>query len=335
MQQLRLLLFPIAIIYDLVTRLRNWLFDNGIKHRQAFNIPVIAVGNLSTGGTGKTPMVEYLVTMQLDKKVAVLSRGYGRKTSGYREVTMNSTAAQVGDEPLQIKRKFGDAIMVAVCEKRVDGIRQLIADYPSDIMLLDDAYQHRYVKASYYILLTSYDRPFYSDYVLPAGNLREARKGYQRAQSIVVTKCPPDLSNVDQQFIIKRIDPLPGQQIYFSYIKYGKKLLSINGVRELNDLSGKEVTIITGIAKPQPFIDHLNKWLIVDHLQYSDHHHFTTSEIELFKSKDILITTEKDFMRLIDHQIPQLFYLPMEIAFIGDALDLKCLKSPTESSGKC
>ncbi len=234
MKTLRLLLFPFAIVYDLVTHARNWAFDKGFLEQRSFSTPIIAIGNLSTGGTGKTPMTEYLIR-QFEGRIAVLSRGYGRKTSGFKMVEVDSAPSEVGDEPLQIKRKFGAKITSAVCEKRVDGVERLIGDNQPDLILLDDAYQHRYVKADHYVLLTAFGDPYYNDFVLPAGNLRESRQGANRAHSIVVTKCPPDISQADMAKIKQKIKPLPHQQVYFSTIAYSENLYS-----KSSDVSLKE-----------------------------------------------------------------------------------------------
>ena len=209
MQDLRLILYPFSILYDGITSLRNWAFDTGILDQKEFDIPIIVVGNLSTGGTGKTPMIEYLIDHLVGKRIGVLSRGYGRKTNGYIEVSMGDLAYKVGDEPLQIKRKFQDLIVSAVCERRVEGIEHLLKDHNLDVILLDDAYQHRQVKASHYILLTSYDQLYVNDYLLPSGNLRESRKGARRAKTIVVTKCPSSITKVERHNIKTRLNLLP------------------------------------------------------------------------------------------------------------------------------
>lgn len=194
MKLLRFLLFPFAVLYDIITRVRNWFFNLGILKSTSFNIPVIAVGNLSVGGTGKSPQIEYLIRLLKDDyNIAVLSRGYKRKTEGFQIVNDAHTAEDVGDEPLQFYKKFKTAITVAVDADRTNGIQQLLQrNNPPKIVLLDDAYQHRKVTASSYILLTKYNDLFVDDFLLPTGNLRESRRGAKRAKVIVVTKCPEE-----------------------------------------------------------------------------------------------------------------------------------------------
>lgn len=322
MQELRLLLYPFSIIYNGITSLRNWAFDKGILKQTEFDVPIIAVGNLSTGGTGKTPMIEYLIKQYAGKRIAVLSRGYGRNTSGYIELSVDDAPQKVGDEPLQIKQKFKDLIISAVCEKRVDGIQRLLKDHFLDIILLDDAYQHRYVKASHYILLTSYDRMYVDDYLLPAGNLRESRAGADRAHSIIVTKCPQNISSNERDKIKKRLKLWCNQKLYFSFVAYGEILYGRNKEMLLNELKGQYVTVVTGIAKPQPFIDFLAEHVMVEHLEFKDHHEFSYAEIEKIKKKKLVITTEKDFIRLKSHQLDNVFYLPIETRFIDNMLQL-------------
>lgn len=318
MQSLRNLLFPFSILYDGITRTRNWAFDNGYLTQETFDTPVIAVGNLSTGGTGKTPMIEWLIEHFKGNRIAVLSRGYGRETKGYIEIENHHTAAQVGDEPLQIKLKYNDAIVNAVCEKRVDGIRELLKNHSIDIILLDDAFQHRYVKASHYILLTSYDRLYSNDYLLPAGNLRESRKGANRAHTIVVTKCPENLSQAEMDSMIQQLKPLKNQKVYFSTIEYEKRVSQSNRSILLDELKFDKITAVTGIAKPAPFINFLKKQFEVEHLEYGDHHRFRESEIDIIAAQDIVITTEKDYTRLSPWDLPKVYYLPMKIRFLGE-----------------
>ncbi|WP_298951214.1 tetraacyldisaccharide 4'-kinase [uncultured Nonlabens sp.] len=318
MQNLRLLLYPFSILYNGVTSLRNYAFDKGVLEQHEFEIPIIAVGNLSTGGTGKTPMIEYFIKKNKGLKIGVLSRGYGRKTSGYIEIDLNDTVHKVGDEPLQIKLKFKDLIVSAVCEKRVDGIHNLLNNHDLDLILLDDAYQHRHVKASHYVLLTSYGNLYKDDYLLPAGNLRESRSGANRAQTVVVTKCPASIS-VDEALIIKqKLQLLPSQQLCFSYIAYDDFVYGATARKNLNDFKGREVTVVTGIANPVPFIKYLKKFITVDHLKYTDHHNFTNEEVEVIRSKEIVITTEKDYVRLKNLDLPNVMYLPIQTKFIGE-----------------
>ncbi|BAO54286.1 tetraacyldisaccharide 4'-kinase [Nonlabens marinus] len=319
MTNLRFLLYPFSVLYDGITGLRNWGFDQGFLEQRQFDIPIIAVGNLSTGGTGKSPMIEYLIRQNSDKKVAVLSRGYGRKTRGFLEVFEKNTPVEVGDEPLQFKLKFKDSIVVAVCEKRVDGVETLLRNHQLDLILLDDAYQHRYVKASTYVLLTSYGQPFYYDHLLPAGNLRESRSGAYRASHIVVTKCPEDLSETEQQQIIKKINPKSYQGVYFSTIGYAAEAIGISGSLTLHKLSGQKITVITGIAKPDYFVSYLKEYMEVDHLYFPDHYNFTQKDIDRFREKELIITTEKDFVRLKQYNLEHVYYVPITMEFLGEA----------------
>ncbi|WP_405377038.1 tetraacyldisaccharide 4'-kinase [Nonlabens sp. Asnod3-A02] len=317
MQNLRLLLYPFSIVYDGITSLRNYAFNKGIIEQHEFYIPIIAVGNLSTGGTGKTPMIEYFIKKNKDLKLGVLSRGYGRRTSGYIEINLNDTVEKVGDEPLQIKLKFKNLIVSAVCEKRVDGINNLLKNHDLDLILLDDAYQHRHVKASHYVLLTSYGNLYKDDYLLPAGNLRESRSGAKRAQTVVVTKCPSSISVEETLKIKQKLQLLPSQQLCFSYIAYDDFVYGANDSKNLSDFKGLEVSVVTGIANPIPFIEYLKKFITVDHLKYTDHHNFTNEEVELIRSKKIVITTEKDYVRLRNYDLSNVMYLPIQTKFIG------------------
>ncbi len=316
MRKIRLLLYPFSVIYDLITSLRNCFFDLGIFKQYKPKIKTIAVGNLSTGGTGKTPMIEYLIRNAGNQSIGVVSRGYGRTTKGFIEVQPHHNPREVGDEPLQIKRKYGERIVVAVCEKRAVGIQQLAEKYDLDLILLDDAYQHRHVKADEYILLTSYDRPYYKDFILPAGDLRESRSGAERASAIIVTKCPPDLSASEQLSITDTIKPKPHQNVFFSYISYAQELKGAENL-SLSEVKHGKVTLVTGIAKPQPLVDFLSTHFEVEHLNFPDHHSFTEKDIAVIRQKTFVITTEKDFMRLEKHGISQIYYLPMEMKFMG------------------
>lgn len=301
----------------MITALRNFCYDVGIFNQYHSKVHTIAIGNLSTGGTGKTPAIEHLIRVHAGKRIGVVSRGYGRKTKGFIEVETSHLPSEVGDEPLQVKCKFGDIIHFAVCEKRAVGIKKLTEKYDLDLILLDDAYQHRSVKAHTYILLTSYDRPYYADFVLPAGDLRESRAGAKRADHVVVTKCPEELSAQERSKIIKNLRPEKYQQVHFATISYSDEL---KGARHINihDIEQKKITLVTGIAKPEPVVDYLEQYFEVEHLKYEDHHVFALSEIERIKVYDIIITTEKDYMRLKQYEIPNLYYLEMRTAFLSE-----------------
>lgn len=320
MQWLRFLLFPFAIAFDAVTRLRNLAFNTGILKQREYDIPVIAVGNLSTGGTGKTPMIEYLIRELKGRNVAVLSRGYGRTTNGFIQLNNDHSSDEVGDEPLQIKLKFPE-VVVAVCEKRVDGIDELLRNHQLDIILLDDAFQHRYVKASRYVLLTTFDTPYFNDYLLPTGNLREARKGAARASDIVITKCPLDLNNELISTYVNAIKPKSYQKVYFSTICYEKKVTNLKETIDLSNLP-EQITVVTGIANASSFISFLSGYSNIKHLEYPDHHRFTDKEIGLIKEASILITTEKDFVRLLPYGLNNCYYLEMKTEFLNGKIEL-------------
>jgi tetraacyldisaccharide 4'-kinase len=314
MKIIRVLLFPIVPIYFLVTWFRNLFYDLGYYKSKSYEFPVMAVGNLSTGGTGKTPMVEYLITLLKDnKQLATLSRGYGRKTKGFLVASDKSTADSIGDEPYQFYNKFKDQVLVAVDEDRQHGISELRnLEHKPEIIILDDAFQHRKVKAGFYVLLTSYDNIYTKDWPLPTGDLREPRSGAKRANVIVVTKCPQNLSDNEKQKIKAKLKPLSHQEVYFGSIEYSSKVYSETEIKNLSDL--KEFTLITGIANPKPLVSYLNQWeFSFNHLQFSDHHHFTEQEIIDFEKLDCILTTEKDFMRLRMHPSikEKIFYLPI------------------------
>ncbi|GAB5400621.1 MAG: tetraacyldisaccharide 4'-kinase [Aureisphaera sp.] len=305
-------------MYDGVTTLRNKAYDMGWKESTTYDIPVICVGNLSVGGTGKSPMIEYLLQLLKEKyNVAVLSRGYKRKTSGYLEVQLESTAEEVGDEPLQFKNKF-PGITVAVCADRREGIEQL--KKKAGVILLDDAFQHRKVKPSYTIVLTAFDDLFLDDHLLPAGNLRESRAGIQRANVVIVTKCPQDVPYATLQEIQYRMKLNPEQRVFFSRIGYGKFIQGKTEQLPVEYLMDKPFSLVTGIANPKPLTAYLKKrGFVFEHLKYPDHHHFSQGEIELLKKKEIVLTTEKDYMRLqpkLDKFA--LYYLPITTEILND-----------------
>ncbi|MFV0237514.1 MAG: tetraacyldisaccharide 4'-kinase [Flavobacteriales bacterium] len=319
LKKLRLILFPISVLYGFIMYLRNILYDKSIFKSTYFNLPIICVGNLSLGGTGKTPHTEYLASLlKQHYKIAILSRGYGRKTKGYILANKKSTFETLGDEPLQFYSKFGKELTVSVDENRVRGVQNLIKDVNPDVILLDDAFQHRSIKAGLYILLTPFEDLFMDDYVLPAGNLREFRKGANRADIIIVTKCPKEIPIVDKKHIIKRLEKAYRARIYFSSIRYHTKLYGLNELI-LESVYGQKVLLVTGIANPKPMIDYLrDKVQIVEHLAFSDHHNFSKKDISLIKKKaanKLIITTEKDYMRLkkINLSNQNIYYLPIKI----------------------
>lgn len=330
MRYLRLLLLPFSIIYALIMSIRNALYDIGLFKSKQFPIPVINVGNLIVGGSGKSPQVEYIVRLlQQDYRIAVLSRGYGRHTKGFRYVSLQDNPLETGDEPLQIKKKF-PSITVAVCEDRVLGIEQLRSQH--DVVLLDDAFQHRRVRSGLNILLFDYIRIDQPKLVFPAGNYREPFCGRKRASIIVITKTPEVLSVSDRNKISGTINPFRGQELFFSFLRYGN-LISVNDSSSmpLSDLAGyQRVLLLTGIANTLALEIEINRYAVnVAHHKYPDHYQFTTKNISklvadyrsALPAKQIIVTTEKDAQRLLQHAINELltdlpvYYLPIEAAF--------------------
>lgn len=317
---LRYLLFPISIIYGLVTALRNKFYDWGIFKSTTFDLPVICIGNLVVGGAGKTPTTEYLVKLLSNYKVAILSRGYGRKTTGFIRADKDSTAQTIGDEPMQYFQKF-DSVTVAVCEDRVKGINQLKDTH--DVILLDDAYQHRAVKAGFNLLLFEFDKLLKWQFLLPTGNLRESFSGYKRANAVLVTKSPTPVNIVDQINIRKKIDLTLEQRISFSSIKYGK-LVHMLTSEPGPEIAAQTVFLLTGIANPKPLVAYLRQFTqTIVPFEFPDHYQFTNSDInKLLKAfadhpakEKIIVTTEKDSKRLLKDLLLNLpiFYLPIEV----------------------
>ncbi|RAJ14498.1 tetraacyldisaccharide 4'-kinase [Olleya aquimaris] len=316
MKLLRIILFPIVPIYYIVTWIRNVMYDKGWKQSKQYDFPVICVGNLSAGGTGKTPMVEYLIRVLKDKTtLATLSRGYGRKSEGFILADANVNAEILGDEPYQFYHKFSEDILVAVDANRQEGISKLLdTNTKPEVILLDDAFQHRKVKAGLNILLTTYTNLYTRDIVLPTGNLREPKSGAKRADLIVVTKCPIDLSATEKQSIIAEIQPLDHQQVFFSTIAYSDEVVSEYNTIKLTDL--KDFKLVTGIANPKPLIDFLKgNALNFEHIKFKDHHAFSIKEIDYLSTFDCIVTTEKDYMRLKDKPAlkGKLYYLPIQL----------------------
>jgi len=312
---------------------RNFLFDKQICFKEKmFDLPVISIGNITVGGTGKTPHTEYLISFLGDNfKLAILSRGYGRKTKGYRAVSVDDKAVDSGDEPLQIKQKFPE-LSVNVCEKRVDGIEAVLNKSKSlDCILLDDAFQHRHVKPSLSVLLVDYNRPIWADYPFPVGMLRESRAGAKRADLIVVSKCP---EKVNREDVVRKLKPKKYQQVFFTKVKYGSYCSFLGENASLG--KEKKVVAVTGIAQSRPFVEYLKSTFSeVEHLDFGDHHNFSCSEIADIQRKldddsedTVLITSEKDFIRLktlIDPQyFAKSFYLPITIEFLFEGKERFC-----------
>ena len=319
MPEPRKLLYPFSLLYGGVMAVRNKFYDWGVFNSETFDIPIIGVGNLSTGGTGKSPMIEALIELLEEYKVATLSRGYKRKTSGFHLLEGTETAEEVGDEPLQFKKKF-PGVSVAVDENRVHGIRELLTAVHPEVILLDDAFQHRKVKAGLYILLTSYDKLYKDDLVLPAGNLREHPQGAARADIVVVTKCPSDISGEDMDSIRRKLKIKDRQHLFFSFIDYEDRVFGKSGTLKLEELQNRHFKLVTGIANPKPLVNFLkNRGLNFEHLAFPDHHNFTASELNELKKEQLIITTEKDYMRLKNDILEKyLFYLPIRSKIVKD-----------------
>ena len=326
----RILLFPVAIIYWLIIFIRNKFYDLKILDTATFGMPLICVGNLSVGGTGKSPMVEFLVrNLKDDFKVATLSRGYKRKTKGYALANERSDALEIGDEPMQFHLKFPN-VPVAVGEERLDAISQLLHDKPeTQSIILDDAFQHRAIKAGLNILLTDHSNLFTRDFYLPTGDLRDLKSSYKRAEIIVVTKCDPFSTEKEKNKIIEEIQPLSGQHIFFTANLYPAPYHILRHQETISLLPATEILLVTGIANPQPLKD-----LLVDHsesynmLHYPDHHIFTIDDWKDIKKRfdkieseqKIILTTEKDAVRLSKfgeqlNNVP-LYVIPLEHHFL-------------------
>ncbi|ERI85268.1 tetraacyldisaccharide 4'-kinase [Bacteroides pyogenes F0041] len=336
-------LYPVSWLYGAVVRIRNKFFDWGVLQSKSFDAPIICIGNLAIGGTGKTPHTEYLIKLLHRKyRVAVLSRGYKRKSKGYVKATAESTAYTIGDEPYQMYVKY-PSIVMAVDENRCHGIEKLLAlkDPTVDVVLLDDAFQHRYVKPGLNILLTDYNRLFCDDALLPAGRLREPVDGKNRAQIVIVTKCPENIKPIDYNIITKRIGLYPYQQLYFSSFRYGDlKPAFSSGAQDthrgsetipLSALTNTEVVLVTGIASPADIKEKLKEHTAtIEMISFDDHHQFTHRDLQFIRNRfeklnskeRLIITTDKDISRLIANQAldealkPFIYILPIEVEIL-------------------
>lgn len=322
-----LLLWPLTMWYAIIVAIRNWMYDCGLKRSARTAIPTIGIGNLRMGGTGKTPHTEYLIRRFADRHVALLSRGYGRTTQGFLLANGESTAAQIGDEPSMMARKF-PTLTVAVCEDRNEGVRRMAQmPLPPSLVLLDDVYQHRSTHPDVQILLTEYGDPYFNDRILPFGNLRELRSGSRRADIIVVTKCPPMLSLAKRTQYQRRLKLHDNQQLFFSQIDYQPPVPLYDGSPWQ---PVKEVLLVTGIAHPAPLKHHLEKQCTVVAMPFPDHHTFTQSDCQhirkAFSSMEekskVIVTTEKDAMRLLNpdcrsalQDLP-IFFIPIAVSII-------------------
>ncbi len=331
---IRVLLSPFALLYGIIISFVNFSYDVGLLKASKFSIPVIGVGNLSIGGAGKTPHIEYMIEMLKDYiNVATLSRGYKRETKGFRLVQPNDTALTAGDEPLQYRRKYPD-IVVAVSESRAYAIPQIIQQYPqTQTILLDDSFQHRSVQPGLNILLSAYDTLFTEDYLLPAGRLREWRSGYQRADIIIVTKCPENVSIAEKEKLIQDIQPKTHQKVFFSYYQYGYPYYFYDNTQRISLDKELNVILLSAIANTEYLLQFLDKTVATIHeIEYADHHVFDRHDLEkiirvyqnMGEGRKIILTTEKDAMRLEmhkdllkNHNIP-VFVLPAQVKFHFD-----------------
>ena len=330
-------LLPLSFLYGMGVRFRNMLFDTGILESRSFPIPVISVGNITVGGAGKTPHVEYLIRLLCEtKRVSVLSRGYKRRTKGYLLASSSSTSLELGDEPYQMYLKYGRQVHVAVSANRCEGIERLCSDpetKDTDVILLDDAFQHRYVKPGVNILLVDYHRLIVYDKLLPAGRLREPKDGKRRADIVIVTKCPPDLRPMDFRVITKALNLYPYQKLFFTTIEYGDLIPLFSNSRSLalsEITSDYEVLVLSGIASPQHLLCDIQKHTEnVIPMTFRDHHIFTPKDIarinqtfDSLSSNRIIITTEKDAARLVgldglsDDVRNHIYALPIKTTFL-------------------
>lgn len=337
---LNIILYPVSLVYGLIIFVRNWLFDKEIIPSKSFDIPIISIGNLSVGGTGKTPHTEFLLSIfQEQFKTGVLSRGYKRKTKGFKLADKNSTSRIIGDEPYQMHLKFPE-VTVAVDEKRVHGVKKLLELQPDlQLIVLDDAFQHRHIRPGFSIILTDYSRLYNHDHLMPVGRLREPKKGSRRADMIVVTKCPEDIKPIDIRLIETELKPEAHQSLFFSCPVYKQirsvfpdstmENITIEKIRENNI----PVLLVTGIVSPKPIAEYLSDYTEnLKTLTFPDHHTFQSADfnqisktLDTFSSPDkVMIVTEKDAARLMSNPIfPEslkaiTFALPIEIKILNN-----------------
>lgn len=335
---LKYVLTPFSWLYGFGVYIRNKFFDWGILKEVSFNVPVVGVGNITVGGTGKTPHVEYILEcLRYKRNIAVLSRGYKRKTRGFILASAKSTPDDIGDEPLQIYEKFGGTVKVAVCESRVKGIRELIKQFPKiNLIVLDDSFQHRYIKPKVNIMLMDYSHPVYSDNILPLGRMRESSDAKYRADMVITTKCPSDVSALDMRLVSKHLELLPYQKLYFSTFDYGGLIPvfpdDCTQRMLLTELDADDsVILLTGVANPRPFVNHFRDFPFKKKiLHFPDHHDFKKSDLhkiltkfnETTGNRKIIITTEKDAMRISHNPYfpielrPKIFYIPIGVRML-------------------
>jgi len=333
-------LYPLSLLYGLITSIRNFLYNTGILSSVEFSLPVICVGNITIGGTGKTPHTEYLVRLlQKDFKVATLSRGYRRKTRDFRIAATTSSVSEIGDEPMQIFQKFPD-VMVTVDRNRVHGVNAILEKNPgTEVIILDDAFQHRRITPGFSILLSDFERLIVRDHMLPYGNLRESIANMRRADIILITKCPENITPIQRRLIVKEVDKAPYQNLYFTILTYSapKPVFADDDAKEttfeISQFTDCGIVLITGIANPLSLKEYLHKFTgEVIHLSFPDHYNFKENDINKIYSafndlkypKKYLITTEKDAVRLREFTNfaepirSAFFYIPVGIHFLND-----------------
>lgn len=333
-----LVLYPFSRLYGLGVTVRNRMFEHGMLKQQEFEVPVVVVGNIAMGGTGKTPHVEHIVESLMGHyNIGVLSRGYKRATSGFVLATPQSRPEDIGDESYQIYRKFAPDITVAVCEKRVEGINRMLEINPKiNMLILDDAFQHRYVKPAVSVVLTEYNRPVFNDSLLPYGRLREPKSALNRADIVVVTKCPADMKPMNYRIFKENLNLFPFQKLFFSRYNYGHMVpVFPDQARRIPSLDNPEpntqVLVVTGVANPKPFLRYIRRHRVKATLRrFPDHHNFSAEDMEqiakayeaLPGQKKYILTTEKDAVRLFNspyfpHALkPSVFYVPIKVEFI-------------------
>jgi len=337
-----ILLYPLSLLYGLITGIRNFLYDSGILHSEEFHFPVICVGNITVGGTGKTPHTEYIAGLLRENfKVATLSRGYKRKTHDFRIASSETPVSEIGDEPMQIFHNFPD-ILVTVDKNRVHGVKKILQEYPeTEVIILDDGFQHRTITPGFSILLSDYDRLFIRDHMLPYGNLRENKGNMRRADMILITKSPENISPIQRRLIVKEIDKSPHQNLYFTTFRYKAPVHVFENIiegtqPEFTECDKCSIVLITGIANPRPLIEYLQKtYGEIIHLSYPDHYNYNEKDLINFSSafnnlrsvRKYLFTTEKDAIRLREFaNIAEpvrsaFFYIPVEIYFLNEDKD--------------
>jgi len=318
MSVIRFLVFPLSIIFKFVTDLRNKLYDCNFLKSEKISVPVISVGNLSTGGTGKTPMVDFIINnLKKDYDISVLSRGYKRKLKGFIEIKNSDNPIQVGDEPFLLKSNHVE-VPIFVCEDRVEGANKIISESDTNLILMDDAFQHRKISRNLDIVLTDYNNLFYKDYLLPYGYLRESRKNINRADIIIVTKCPLDFNKADANKIKNQINPKKTQSLFFSQINYSEILYGFKEV-PFKSIANSKLTLVTGIANSQPLKEYLRKNnVIFNHFEYPDHYNYSMKDVNKILAttkNNLILTTKKDYYKLSQFKIDNLLYIDIEVKF--------------------